>query len=70
MMQKQKRVGRWTLLQDMGSRWLCRCDCGTERTVLTYNLSQEKTKSCGCARFEAHQRAMSASFPEAAYGIR
>lgn len=28
--------------------WLCKCDCGNERKVLTYNLREGKTKSCGC----------------------
>ncbi len=28
--------------------WLCRCECGTERAVLTSNLVWGKSKSCGC----------------------
>lgn len=30
------------------ARWLCRCDCGTERIVYATNLVHGKTKSCGC----------------------
>jgi hypothetical protein len=30
------------------SQWLCRCDCGKERTVLALNLKRGFTKSCGC----------------------
>lgn len=32
--------------------WLCRCTCGKERVVLGSNLTQGKTKSCGCFRDE------------------
>ena len=28
--------------------WLCRCDCGTEKTVRGSHLRGEKIKSCGC----------------------
>ncbi len=30
--------------------WLCRCDCGVEKPVLTYNLQAGKSLSCGCVR--------------------
>ena len=28
--------------------WLCRCDCGTEKTITTDNLVRGTTRSCGC----------------------
>lgn len=31
-----------------GSRWICRCDCGTEISVLSGRLRSGQTKSCGC----------------------
>ena len=31
-------------------RWQCICDCGTPVQVLTYNLNNGHTKSCGCLR--------------------
>lgn len=33
------------------SLWLCRCDCGVEKTILGSNLTAKThgTKSCGCA---------------------
>lgn len=31
-------------------RWLCRCDCGTEKTVLGHNLTRGTTVSCGCKK--------------------
>lgn len=30
------------------ARWLCRCDCGTEKVVSANCVKQGKTKSCGC----------------------
>ena len=30
------------------SKWLCRCDCGIEKTIFRGNL--KKTKSCGCIK--------------------
>ena len=29
-------------------RWICRCDCGTEKIVLGSNLKRGTTVSCGC----------------------
>lgn len=42
------RLGRWTLLTRQGSKTLCRCDCGTERLVVTGDLRRGVSKSCGC----------------------
>lgn len=33
-------------------RWLCRCDCGNEITVITDSLRNGITKSCGCIKPE------------------
>lgn len=30
------------------TRWLCKCDCGNETSVIGYSLTHKKTKSCGC----------------------
>lgn len=35
------------------ARWLCRCDCGLERTVSGNNLQRGMTRSCWCLRREA-----------------
>lgn len=32
------------------NRWLCRCDCGTEKQVRGDHLKSGKTISCGCER--------------------
>lgn len=55
-----QRFGRLTVVKrvesyrthsgDTRSRYLCRCDCGEERTVLAQNLKRGKTQSCGCWR--------------------
>ena len=29
-------------------KYLCKCDCGKEKTVDKYNLIRGHTKSCGC----------------------
>lgn len=45
----RKRQMRW--------HWLCRCDCGTVRTVMGEYLIGEQSKSCGCYRAVAsHSR--------------
>lgn len=51
-MEINQKVGLWTLITPVscGQRWKCICDCGTVRSVLTYNLKERKTKSCGCTR--------------------
>lgn len=40
--------GEWTVIQDIGDRhFLCRCSCGTERSIHSYDLRKGKSKSCG-----------------------
>lgn len=54
-----KRFGRWTVLRKSGgpdswrsssTKWLCRCDCGTEREVYSTDLRAGSSTSCGCFR--------------------
>lgn len=54
-----QRFGKLTVLrradapQDgkpSGDRWVCRCDCGGEASVLGANLVRGHTKSCGCLK--------------------
>ena len=53
-----QKIGRWTVqgeytLTDRGERkWLCRCNCGTERYVLERSLQYGGSMSCGCYRKE------------------
>tara|TARA_R110000782_G_scaffold125378_1_gene216987 strand:+ start:134 stop:724 length:591 start_codon:yes stop_codon:yes gene_type:complete len=32
--------------------WLCKCNCGNEKIVVSDNLSSGKSKSCGCLKAE------------------
>jgi hypothetical protein len=46
--------GRWTALSRVSGqrKWLCRCECGTVKTVATSHLRQGKSRSCGCLEKE------------------
>lgn len=49
-----KTFGRWTVLgysgqgKSRGTMWLCRCECGTEKTVDSASLRRGGSLSCGC----------------------
>jgi hypothetical protein len=48
-----QRFGRWLVLKENGRSngeiaWLCRCDCGTERSVTSRRLRSGLSQSCGC----------------------
>jgi hypothetical protein len=50
-----QRFGKWTVIceaekRNYKTRWLCRCDCGTEREVIAQSLIENRTTSCGCGR--------------------
>ena len=52
-----QRYGRLVVLGQAGRQggltlWLCRCDCGAERSVLGCNLGSGNSKSCGCLHAE------------------
>lgn len=47
------RFGRWTVIERAEYRsgqvyWLCKCDCGTIKSVQGKHLRSGKTTSCGC----------------------
>jgi hypothetical protein len=48
--------GRWTVLKLHDTKpqpkWLCRCECGTERAVKAASLTQHVSASCGCLKNE------------------
>lgn len=55
-----RRFGRWTVIKhiktDTHSRWLCRCDCGTERIKKgSVFLQHEPSRSCGCRAITHHR---------------
>lgn len=57
------RFGRLTVLAESPERtpaknvrWLCRCDCGAVRAVLSSNLRRGLSQSCGCAIIDATRK--------------
>jgi hypothetical protein len=57
-----QRFGRWLVLRCAGTirnkvRWVCRCDCGTEKIVAGTNLRAGQSESCGCLMLERSLRA-------------
>ncbi|MCF7995219.1 MAG: hypothetical protein K9L88_10310 [Chromatiaceae bacterium] len=52
-----ERFGRLVVLSESESldkrkAWLCRCDCGNEKTLSSKQLRHDKVRSCGCLRKE------------------
>ena len=58
----KSNIGRWTVLGPFiitpkGERkYLCRCDCGTEREVLSKNLRDGRSTACGECEFSKTKR--------------
>lgn len=56
-----QKFGYWTVIKKMPNKknriyWLCRCDCGTEREVISTQLICGKSTSCGCKRIQSLSR--------------
>lgn len=55
-----ERYGRLIVIERVGRNYnrdaiyLCRCDCGIEKTILSQNLG--KTRSCGCLAIEIRRK--------------
>jgi hypothetical protein len=53
-----KTYGRWTVLRfdsiskGKAARWICRCECGTEKSVSGTTLRFGESESCGCLHRE------------------
>lgn len=44
-----KRYGRLTVLKyDGNAHWLCRCSCGTIKSIFVSDFTSGRTRSCGC----------------------
>ncbi len=53
-----KKYGRWTIVRPAtrsasnALRWICVCDCGTEKTVQQNTMLNGTSQSCGCLSVE------------------
>ena len=50
-----RAFGRWRVVERAHTRlgkvrWLCRCECGEERTVAATALTRGTSNSCGCQK--------------------
>ena len=46
-----QRFGKLVVIKSLdGGKQLCQCDCGNQSIVLTYNLTNGNTQSCGCLK--------------------
>lgn len=62
-----RRFGKLTVIasaeaRGYNKRWLCKCDCGTEKVVYQNALCRGMTRSCGCYSAEASRKRMSAGW--------
>lgn len=51
---------RWTLVRraDDSRKWICRCQCGTEKILDPYHIKKGVSKSCGCYNRELASQLM------------
>ncbi len=40
----------WTVIERSGNRWLCRCQCGSERRIRSDTLIDGSSTNCGCKK--------------------
>jgi len=52
-----QKFGRWTVIQEAEDnittkpshiKWVCQCECGERKSVMSYNLTKGLSRSCGC----------------------
>src|SRR5882672_3621078 len=59
-----QRFNRWLVIRrsDIPTKgngaygWICKCDCGTVRTVRHRGLTEGTSQSCGCLRSELNTK--------------
>ena len=44
------KVSRFSRGTGGNTKWLCRCDCKTRKSISSYSLKSGDTRSCGCLR--------------------
>lgn len=52
-----QKFNRWTVISfdkisNNNTYWICKCECGTQKSVEQYSLTHGKSKSCGCLNLE------------------
>ena len=59
-----KQFGRWTVIcrdgkeYKNGSKWICRCSCGTVKSVFSQHLTRGVSQSCGCLAAEKNSETL------------
>ncbi|GAL38268.1 hypothetical protein JCM19240_3979 [Vibrio maritimus] len=59
-----RRTGEKALRDVTERRYLCKCDCGTEKVIRMNSLTSNNTKSCGCVIKDMHERWGARVFPK------
>lgn len=51
------QYGRWTVIEysPLQCKYLCKCQCGNEKYVLSTNLKSGQSKSCGCLLIDSNR---------------
>jgi len=60
-------IGRGNANNTKDERWLCKCDCGTERIIKRRDLVSGRSTSCGCGRRQHSPKDAAISSVFAAY---
>lgn len=65
------KIGRLILLEKVGKKWKCLCDCENTCHPLSCNLASGGTKSCGCLRrdMEPHNKTHGLSHKSSEYKV-
>ena len=71
-----RRFGRWTVIRKTderdsggGIKYLCRCDCGTEKEVSGKGLRSKVSTSCGCYNRDVITKFGKSVYKEKLYGV-
>lgn len=73
---KGQRFGRLVVVEQAGNStngkpipWLCMCDCGNEKIIISSSLRYGKTRSCGCLKDEKTSK-RSRKYPRGYEGLK
>lgn len=59
------KINRWTLIKKINDnyKWICRCDCGKEYIRNVNQIVSNRSKSCGCKRYNCIENKEKLLFP-------